>query len=315
MNKLTLLTAAALSCCAFSSAVAQVQNFRSGTRPSAPRLVSDQTELNDLDPFASLTGDSQDSVAKEAIPNPFDYFSEELPTVEPKASSSTTSSDLLTEEQSLFEEDLSSSSRAPQPQATKRNPFSKEADTDSAASVPVGRHHRHNPSVVDTIVNQAALGNIPHCATTPIDWGVSPHTPHAVAEWLLREQCVAGLWDGYPQQRAAECAHMWACLNGHSACGSGCNSACGPCNACAQPQARHNRYTGLCSAAPNGCEPCTSCQTEAAPCDSCSADESVEPAATVSADDAQTAAKFAPRQLVKTGMANVAQLPSLQNYR
>ncbi|MCC7335024.1 MAG: hypothetical protein IT422_08005 [Pirellulaceae bacterium] len=310
MKKLTLLTVAALSCCAFSPTFAQVQILRSETRPSAPRLVSDRTELNNLDPFADTTEDSQESTSKIAIPNPFDYFSEDLPTVEPKPAISDNSSNLLTEEQSLLESDLPSNSRAPQSQASKRSTLTQELDTDDAASIPVGLHHRRNSSVVDTIIDQATLGSIPHCATTPIDWGTSPHTPNAVADWLLREQCVAGLWDGYPQQRAAECARMWARLAGHSTCRSGCATVSGPCTVCAQhPQVRRNRYTGGFSTAPMGCEPCNSCPSIAAPCD---ADG---PAAPAYADSAQMTPGSAPEQLVKTDVNNVAQLPSLPIYR
>lgn len=313
MKKLTLLTVAALSCCAFSPTFAQVQILRSEARPSAPRLVSDRTEQNELAPFADATGDSQDSSAKIAIPNPFDYFSEDLPTIQPKPAISDNSPDLLTEEQSLLESDLPSNSRAPQSQASKRSSLAQESYADDAASIPVGLHHRRNSSVVDTIVNQATLGSIPHCATTPIDWGTSPHTPNAVADWLLREQCVAGLWDGYPQQRAAECARMWARLAGHSTCGSGCATVSGPCTVCAQhPQVRRNRYTGRFSAAPMGCEPCNSCPSDAAPGDD---GESFGPAAPDCADSAQMTPGSAPDQPAKTDVDNVAQLPSLLIYR
>lgn len=315
MKKLTLLTAAVLSCCAFSPASAQVQILRSGARPSAPRLVSDQTELDDLEPFAGATEGSLESAAKEAIPNPFDYFSEDLPKVQPQSAGSSNSPTLLTEEQSLLEDGLPTNDSAPQSNDSKRDSFAQESAVDGTDSFPVGRHHRRNLSVVDTIVNQATLGNLPHCATTAIDWGTAPHTPNAVAEWLLREQCVAGLWDGYPQQRAAECAHMWACLAGHSACGSGCAAASGPCTACAShSHARHNRYTGRFSASKD-CEPCNACQTDAPPCDTCGDGDSFGPAAPGCADCAQAAAPFAPGQLVKTDMENVAQLPSLQIYR
>ena len=328
MKKLTLLAAAALSCCSLSPTFAQVQVVRSGARPSASRLVSNQTELNGLQPFAAAGQSSQQSVAQEAVPNPFDYFSEDLPTVQPKATSSDISPDRLTEEQSLLEGDLPTSSFAPQADDSKPSSVAQEeSNTDDADSTPVGRHHRHNPSVVDTIVTQAALGNVPHCATTPIYWGETQHTPNPVAEWLLREQCVAGLWAGYPQQRAAECAHMWACLSGHScSCGSGCGSGCGQvsgsCSGCAHPHGRHNRYTGRFSAAPMGCQSCNTCQTDAAPCDANSSGDTLEPAAPdnpddthSTADDTHSTAGLTPSQPVKTSINNLAQLPSLQTYR
>ena len=317
MKKLTLLTAAALACCAFSPTFAQVQILRAGANPSAPRLVSDRTELDDLEPFATANQDSQESLIQEAIPNPFDYFSEELPTLQPKSDGSNISSDLQSEEQSLFEQGLPTDATARQPFDSAPNSEAQELDADDADSIPVGRQHLHNPSVVDTIVNQATLGNIPHCATTPVYWGDTQHTPNPVADWLLREECVAGLWAGYPQQRAAECAHMWARLSGHSSCGcgSGCGNVSGPCSVCTQPTGRLNRYTGRFSAAAVGCQPCDTCQTGAPPCDSCSGVDSSGPAAPGCADCAQSAADSTPSQLVKTGMDNVAQLPSLQTYR
>lgn len=317
MKKLTLLTAAALSCCALSSTFAQVQILRSGARASAPRLVSEQTERDDLEPFAGATEDSQESVAKEAIPNPFDYFSEDLPTVQPKSAVSENSSDRLTEEHSLLEDGLPTTSLAPKSNDSKPSSLAQESDADDEASTPVGRHHRRKPSVVDTIVNQATLGNVPNCATTPVYWGGAQHTPNPVAEWLLREQCVEGLWASYPQLRAAECAQMWNCLAGHSAhgCGSGCGDVSGLCSVCAQSHARHNRYTGRFSTPPMGCDPCNSCQIGAAPCSSCGGGDSFGPAAPGCADCAQTAARFALGQLVKTDKGNVTQLPSLQIYR
>lgn len=228
MKKLTLLAAAALSCCTVSTTFGQVQILRATGPSVAPRLVSDQTQLDDLTSAPATNAGDLESGGGLLVPNPFDYFAEELPTTTPQAAAKDNAPQLLSEEQSLLESDLPNTPAAKQ-----------DANDSSPATLPVGRHHRHQRSVVDTIVDQAALGNTPHVTTTPIYWGGAPQTPNAVADWLLREECVAGLWDGYPQQRAAECADMWAHLSGH--CGGGCGTVAGPCSACAEPRLR-NRY-------------------------------------------------------------------------
>ncbi len=295
MKKMTLLTTAALACCSWSSTFAQVQIIRTASPTVAPRLVSDQTELTDREPLPTVT-----RLGNEAIPNPFDYFSEDLPSIEPQAEQS----DLFDSPHSLLEDD-SASDNQPQEQAAAGDNQASEQDP---ASLPVGRHHRRAPSVVDTIIDQASLGNVPHTTTTPVYWGGTRHTPNPVADWLLREECVAGLWDNYPQQRAAECAQMWACLAGHSGCGAGsCGTVSGPCSACAGTRVR-NRYLE------QGCgSSCNTCGTGAeylpSP-DGCAA------ASNPSGVYVQNAPYGAPGQLVKqTGTGPIAQLPSLSTYR
>lgn len=243
MKKLTLLAAAALSCCTYSHTFAQVQILRATGPSAAPRLVSDQTQLDDL----------RASKGAGLVPNPFDYFADQLPTATPQAAAEHNSTQLLSDEHSLLEK------------GPTNTPSAKPNASDSSPStLPVGRHHRHQRSVVDTIVDHAAIGNVPHVTTTPIYWGGAAQTPNPVADWLLREECVAGLWDGYPQQRAAECAHMWAHLSGQCGhcgsgqCGSGgCATVAEPCDACVKPRV-HNRYLSGPAAAPQACAPCDS---------------------------------------------------------
>ncbi len=305
MKKLTLLSAAAIFCCAVSPVYSQVQILRSAAKPIAPRLVSDQTELDRSAPQAASADEgSLDPSASAGIPNPFDYFSEDPSASESNSASSYTPPELLTEQQSLLEGDLSTDISTHRINGSARDSYAQEPASEDSDSHPVGRQYRHSPTVVDTIVNQATLDNTPHCATTPIYWGTAPHTPNAVADWLLREQCVAGLWDGYPQQRAAECAHMWAHLAGHSACGSGCATVCGPCSACAShSHARHNRYTGRCSAHPSGSEICSTCQPGTG-----NFDNGIT-SAPLASDGAPAATPFAPGRFVKSEFVNATPLP------
>ncbi len=289
MKKLTLLTAVALSCFAVNTSFAQVQILRSGTPTPAPRLISDQTSLAEAEPLPFVSPNAPD-----AIPNPFDYFDQELPKVEPLA------------------EQSPSVPFADEPAATEDQPNS------DPASLPVGRRQRENgPTVVDTIVSQAALGNIANASVTPVYWGGNAQTPNPVAEWLLREECVAGLWANYPQQRAAECAQMWSNLAGHSCgCGAGtcssgtCGAASASCTTCATHAAPRNRYLERLSAPPMGCNTCP----QAAPCATCDSCQPNNggPAAGCS-DCAQQSAQPQPGQ--PAGMTKLANLPPLGMFR
>ncbi len=309
MKKLTLLTAAALACCTWSNTFAQVQILRSAAPHAAPRLVSDQTEL--LEPDSLSSGAAQ---GNGAIPNPFDYFSDDLPKIEPQAERGTEQPDLLEGQHSLLEDESALLEQHPGESAG-----SNQAAEQDPASLPVGRHHRRAPSVVDTIINQAALGNIPHASTTPVYWGGTHHTPNPVAEWLLREECVAGLWANYPQQRAAECAQMWACLAGHSSCGaSSCGTVSGPCSVCAGTRVR-NRYR---EQACGSCAPACG-DNSAGTCNACGPAAEYLPSSSEHAASGkpggvyvQNAPYGVPGQLVnQTGARPLAQLPSLSTYR
>lgn len=131
-------------------------------------------------------------------------------------------------------------------------------------------------NVVDTLVDYSTLSNVPDCSVVPVDWSQSARTPNPVAEILLRERCVNGVWDGYQAERAAECAHMYAKMNGRNRCGTGACGVSGPCSVCA-PTATcakpRNRYLerqplrshlgAACDATP-ACNAAPSC--DSAPC-------------------------------------------------
>lgn len=120
-------------------------------------------------------------------------------------------------------------------------------------------------NVVDTLVDYSTLSNVPDCSIVPVDWTQSARTPNPVAEILLRERCVNGLWDNYPAERAAECAHMYAKLNGHSRCGSGACGVSGPCSVCApaatcaQPRNRYRERQPLRSHIGKQCDSAPAC--------------------------------------------------------
>lgn len=248
MKRLTLLAAAALSCCTYSNTYAQVQILRTNGPFAASKFVSDPNPIADPSTSSAPATIASDlnSDGDQLLPNPFDDFADELPTTNAsQAASQDQSAQLLSDEQSLSEEGQT---------GTPVNP--QDADAAAADTMPSGRHHRHQHSVVDSIIDHTASGSIAHASDTPIYWGGAPQTPNPVADWLLREECVAGLWDGYPQQRAAECAHMWSHLSGHSRiCGGGCGTVAGQCNACAEPRVR-NRYLSGPTVAVDTCAPC-----------------------------------------------------------
>lgn len=137
------------------------------------------------------------------IANPFSFFSDDPPAVEPRQSADSGRS------------------------ASDRDPSSLSP-----------RDDRHKPTLIDTMANHALLANIPHAAHSHDCWYGPCATPNPVAEVLLRQECVDGLWAGYQAQRAAECAKMWHHLAGRPA---PCYSVCGPCSACS-PQPPRNRY-------------------------------------------------------------------------
>ncbi len=229
MKILTLLTAAALSCCTFSTTLAQVQILRAAGPSPAPRLVSDQTQREDLTSAVGAPQRALSGEGTEQIANPFDYFAEQESPQTTQAAPTEAATRSLPEQPGLIE-DAASDPVAAQPPASDSLP----------ATLPVGRHH-HQRSIVDTIVDQAALGNVPQLMYAPLYAAGAPQTPNPVADWLLREECVAGLWGGYDRQRAAECAHMWAHLSSHCGHHATCGHHAGACNACNSPRVR-NRY-------------------------------------------------------------------------
>jgi hypothetical protein len=172
-------------------------------------------------------------VGDSTIPNPFDYFSDEP------------------------SDSLSPESLGPDPFGSPRGPALEASPSDvDPSSLSVGRHSR---SVVDTIIDHAAIARVQDAGMAPILWTAAPQAPNHVGNWLTRQQCVDGLWDHYPAQRAQECAEMWEHLAGHQRCAGG---SCGPCSACNR-HAR-NRYTENrnCGCAQGTCDQfqnCTNC--------------------------------------------------------
>lgn len=225
MKKLIFVTTAAFACCALTAS-AQVQ-ILSGQPTLAPRLVSDQNPLAEIEPLPLGPADQERSA------NPFDYFgSGSTPAPDPLP----IASDLMAEEQ---------------------------APPSDPTSLPVAKNLR---SMVDTIVDQGVLTGVANASSTPVYWGGASQTPNPVAQWLMREECVDGLWANYPQQRAAECAHMWSHIAGHSCCKGSC-SANASCHVCTQPG--RNRYTENCAPAANGVHSVPTSSCDEAGCTQC----------------------------------------------
>lgn len=124
-------------------------------------------------------------------------------------------------------------------------------DLQDPTSLPTGiRHRRRN--AVDAMVDYAVLSGVGQ-ASHGVHWGYGiPTAPNHIANILVRQECVDGLWDSYPAMRAAECELMWRHLTAtkHCGCGGGCNSGCQSCQAgCATGGCAHgprNRYTASC---------------------------------------------------------------------
>jgi hypothetical protein len=111
--------------------------------------------------------------------------------------------------------------------------------TSDPESLPVGIRHRHNP--IDQILRNGLISQTPNSAQVPVSWPMqSVYNP--TARMMLIPSCTQGLWDGYPAERAAQCALMYQRLAGnqHSqGCGQNCGTGCKSC-----------RQTGC---APSGC--------------------------------------------------------------
>ncbi len=118
-------------------------------------------------------------------------------------------------------------------------------------SLPVGIHHRGR-NVIDQILQQGVISEIPNAAFAPVMWPVysaqQPYNP--TAQVLLYNRCANSLWDNYAAEQAAACARMYAHLahSKHAGCAH-CTSGCAHCTSgsCAtgncQPAVRSNRYT------------------------------------------------------------------------
>ncbi|MCA9125453.1 MAG: hypothetical protein KDB22_00145 [Planctomycetales bacterium] len=119
--------------------------------------------------------------------------------------------------------------------------------------------HANRSSVIDAVNALATIEGVSDCRTTPVSWDEAYRTPNPVASVLLREQCVAGLWDGYEAQRAAECARMWEKIAGHPRCGCACQPSCAA--GCAPCGVQVNRYLQT----PAACDQCNEFASSAIP--------------------------------------------------
>ncbi|MEM7477537.1 MAG: hypothetical protein AAF483_21330 [Planctomycetota bacterium] len=117
------------------------------------------------------------------------------------------------------------------------------------ASIPAGQHHHRSSPIIDTMVS-ASGANMPNSSNAPIDWRQGQCcTPLYVAQILMQQECVDGIWNGYSEMRAAECAKQWRLLTCQKCCKcGGCFGVnCQPCN----------RYS-------NSCDTCTGCASRSA---------------------------------------------------
>jgi hypothetical protein len=121
-------------------------------------------------------------------------------------------------------------------------------------SLPVARQP-HQRSIVDTMVDQSMLMNTPHADFEPVEWCPTMRGPNPVGEFMLRQFCVDGLWDGYEAQRAHLCLHQWHKLTGRGCqnCGTACGSAAnchgsGDCGSTVRNRYRTSRCGGDCGA-------------------------------------------------------------------
>ena len=113
------------------------------------------------------------------------------------------------------------------------------------ASIPTGTHHHRN-TMVDRMAQQQTVASVPHASNSVIEWGFGhPHPPIYIAQIMLRQDCVEGLWCGYGALRAEACAKQWERLNAQKCrkCKTGCSTGCdngvvnrykAGCDSCAQ---------------------------------------------------------------------------------
>lgn len=98
-------------------------------------------------------------------------------------------------------------------------PLGGTATSDDPKSLDATSRRVRKPTVVDTMADYATLADIQHAGHAAVDWSYGMgHTPNHVAEAMLREYCVDGLWDGYSELRARECAEQWAHIHGLKQC-------------------------------------------------------------------------------------------------
>ncbi len=119
------------------------------------------------------------------------------------------------------------------------------------ASIPTGTHHHRN-TMVDRVAQQQTVASVPLASDAVIDWGFGhPHPPIYIAQIMLRQDCVEGLWCGYGAIRTAACAKQWERLSAQECrkCKTGCGNAVvnrytAGCDSCAQPAKPEVARTG-----------------------------------------------------------------------
>jgi hypothetical protein len=217
MKNVSLYATVAFLCCGSTSLFAQAYGWKEAQNRS-PQAVS--PSASGLQPAA------------EQIPDPFQFLDN------PQEPASTPAK--------------TDSSRSPVLIA----PQTKSGESSDPASLPVSRPYSSNNAVVDTMVHQGVIASVPHAATSPVEWCYGElRAPNHVADFLMRQECVEGLWDRYPAQRAAECAHMWEKLTATKQCH--CGHGCGSCNANYSHSGSVNRYTQ------SQCDGCAHCAATA----------------------------------------------------
>lgn len=124
-------------------------------------------------------------------------------------------------------------------------PFSKNAsargerrDPESLQSPSAGRNPtttENSLRVTTNATRQApmeVLAGTPDIAFTPVCWGQAMGgcvTPNPVADYMMRNWCVNGLWDTYPCQNARQCQHIQHHIHGVNRYGTHCygGACCG----------------------------------------------------------------------------------------
>jgi hypothetical protein len=255
MKTMCLVATVAYLCCGASSTFGQIQILNSEANQQSSRFVSDSSEQAEIQPLPFADGDTPD--------NPFDFLSSQPTPAE--ASPDTYLPATPIDAQSPIKLDTDDSS------VGEVHADVRGESIGDPSSLPVSRNHGRD--IVDTIVDYSVLANVQHASQGPVFWTGAAQTPNPVAEILLRQQCVDGLWDGYQAQRDAECAAMWANIAGHPRCCQGQCGTAGGCPTCPQP-AVVNRYR--CGTANTACatncdqgpmssqQPCTQCAQRAA---------------------------------------------------
>ena len=202
MRMIFLYATVAFLCCGNCSLFAQIRTLNGAPSP-APRLAANQAEVDGAG--IPLVPSEQPAIA-----NPFDMLQGNAGDNAPATPSFT---------------------QPTQPSQPAGDP----------TSLPV-KQENADGNLVNTMANHALVDSIPNASVTPVDWCLGQmRAPNHVAQVLMHQECVDGLWARYPAQRAHECAHMWnkltvkkgchgdnCCYD--NCCNSGCNNGCCPGN-------------------------------------------------------------------------------------